>query len=67
MHYLSRFTIYNSSQTKRKCRDHNKSIEKQIKDTDNIKTTTNKARNKPSENEETTTNQMRTQLKMPTV
>ena len=54
MHYLSRLTMCSPSQTKQKCRDHNKPSEKQIEDINSIETTINRAKNKWCENVETT-------------
>lgn len=49
MCYLSKLTIYSSSQTKWKCGDHNelseKQTEKQTKNVNSIETTTNQAEN----------------------
>ena len=40
----------NSLQTKRECRNHNKSSKKWTEDADSVETTTNQARDKRSEN-----------------
>lgn len=73
MHYLSKFIICSFSQIKQKYKNYNKiskkQTKKQTKDANNIKTTSNKARDKktititmPNKNIETITNWVKNKL-----